>query len=73
VIPDIIGQSTGRFTDRFFLTALVPTAIFAPATAGVLLTSTGHLSSLTSWYTRQTPVSQVLAWLTLAAGVWVLG
>jgi hypothetical protein len=72
MIPDIIGQTTGRFDRRFFLTALVPTAVFAPATALVLLVSTDQLSTLLRWYSRLSPVSQVLAWLTVAGGIWFL-
>src|SRR6266480_321558 len=72
MIPDILQQSTGRFTDRFFLTALVPTAVFAPATAGILLFSTGYLASLISWYTRQAAASQVLLLLAVGAFVWFL-
>ena len=72
MIPDIIGQSTSRFDQRFFLTALVPTAVFAPATAAVLLQATGELASLAAWYAVQSAVSQVLAWLGVAAGVWFL-
>src|SRR6266851_5760146 len=72
MIPDILEQSTGRFTDRFFLTALVPTAVFAPAMVGIVLFSTGLLTSVISWYARQTTVSQVLLLLAAAAGVWFL-
>src|SRR5512132_3051452 len=72
MIPDIIGQTTGRFDRRFFLTALVPTAVFAPATAVVLLGATNQLSTVLHWYSRQSPVSQVLACLTIAAGIWFL-
>lgn len=72
MIPNIIGQSTSRFDQRFFLTALVPTAVFAPAVAGVLLSSSGRLGRVSGWYTDQTAVSQVLAWLAVAAVVWFL-
>lgn len=72
MIPDIIGQTTGRFDRRFFLTALVPTAVFAPATAVVLLVATDQLSTLLRWYSRLSAVSQVLAWLTVAGGIWFL-
>jgi hypothetical protein len=72
MIPDIIGQTTGRFDRRFFLTALVPTAVFAPATAVVLLVATDQLSTLVRWYSRLSPVSQVLGWLTVAGGIWFL-
>jgi hypothetical protein len=72
MIPDIIGQSTGRFDKRFFLTALVPTAVFGPAIAAVLLKSADRLSSVVAWYARLSPVTQILAWLTVAAAVWFL-
>lgn len=72
MIPDIIGQSTGRFDQRFFLTALLPTAVFAPATAVVALYARGELAALASWYMMQTAVTQVLASLGAAAVVWFL-
>ena len=72
MIPEIVGQSAGRFNERYFLTALVPTAVFAPATAAVVLASAGRLADVSSWYSRQSPVSQVLAVLVVAALVWFL-
>ena len=72
MIPDIIGQTTGRFGRRFFLTALVPTAVFAPATALIVLVATDQASTLLNWYSRLSPVSQVLGWLTVAGGIWFL-
>lgn len=72
MIPDIVGQSSSRFDQRFFTTALVPVAIFAPAIAAVVLHSRGLLSSLVASYARQSPVSQVLASLAVAALVWFL-
>ena len=72
MIPDIIGQSASRFDQRFFLTALVPTAVFAPATAAVVLQATGKLQSIAAWYAAQSAVSQVLAWLGVASVVWFL-
>ena len=72
MLPDIVGQASGRFDQRFFLTALVPTAVFAPATAGVVLVSTGSLSPLIDMYANQTPVVQVLLALGAAAVVWFL-
>lgn len=72
MIPDIVGQSAGRFNERYFLTALVPTAVFAPATAAVVLASADRLNDVTSWYSRQTPLTQVLAVLAVAALVWFL-
>lgn len=72
MIPDIIGQSTSRFDQRFFLTALLPTAVFAPATAAVVLFATGGLPPLAALYVRQTAVTQLVAWLGAAAVVWFL-
>jgi hypothetical protein len=70
MVTDLISQSTTRLDQRFYLTALIPTAVFVPAIAAVIIESWGSISGALDWYSNL-PVSLQLAILAGAAAcIW---